>query len=283
MKFGSQLLARTSALHPWRTVGVWVFLVITAGILSSQLLGSALTTSVRFTDSPESTRAAALIEEVRGGSADTEFVIISSDELTARDPAFVAYVSLVQDTVASLDDNVVVGVGSYLTSDGPVSESGHTVLLPVVLSGEGSDVTSGNAERLGEAIDAISQPVGFETLVAGPQTVSNDVNKVAEEDLATGEMIGIAVALVVLIIVFGTVVSGVIPIVLGVVSIAVSMGLAAVLGQVFELNFFITNMITMIGLAVGIDYSLFIVSRYREERAAGLDKFDAIVRSGGTA
>ena len=283
MKFGSQSLARTSALHPWRTVGVWVFLVITAGILSSQLLGSALTTSVRFTDSPESTRAAALLEEVRGGSADTEFVIISNDELTARDPEFVAYVSLVQDTVASLDESVVAGVGSYLTSDGPVSESGHTALLPVVLSGEDSDVTSGNAERLGEAIDAIRQPAGFETLVAGPQTVSNDVNKVAEEDLATGEMIGIAVALVVLIIVFGTVVSGVIPIVLGLVSIAVSMGLAAVLGQVFELNFFITNMITMIGLAVGIDYSLFIVSRYREERAAGLDKVDAIVRSGGTA
>jgi RND superfamily putative drug exporter len=283
MKFGPQSLARTSALHPWRTVGVWVFLVITAGILSSQLLGSALTTSVRFTDNPESARATALLEDVRGESANTEFIIISNEELTAGDPEFVAYVKTVQDRAASLGDAVVVSVGSYLTLDGPVSESGHTALLPVLLTGEDSDAASGNAETLGDAVDTISEPVGFVTLVAGSQTVSNDVNKVAEEDLAKGEMIGIAVALIVLIVVFGTVVSGVIPIMLGVVSIAVSMGLAAVLGQVFELNIFITNMITMIGLAVGIDYSLFIVSRYREERAAGLDKVDAIVRSGGTA
>ncbi|MEN8237959.1 MAG: MMPL family transporter [Actinomycetota bacterium] len=283
MRLGTQSIARMSAMYPWRTLGAWVVLVAVAGILSAQLLGSALTTSVNFTNNPESARAAALIEELRGESANTEFVIISNDSLTADDPEFAAYVGSVQNAVASLDPTVIAGVGSYLTLDGPVSDSGHTALLPVRLSGEDVDVASGNAEILGETIDAIEQPAGFETLVAGPQTVSNDVNTVAEEDLATGEMIGIAVALVVLVLVFGTVVSGVIPIVLGVVSIAVSMGLAALLGQVFELSFFITNMITMIGLAVGIDYSLFIISRYREERVAGLDKVDAIVRSGGTA
>ena len=283
MRIGTQSFARTSALHPWRTLGVWVILVITAGILSSQLLGSALTTSVSFTDNPESARAAALIEEVRGESVNTEFIVISHDTLTADDPAFAAYVGDVQDTVRSLDAAVIIGVGSYLTLDGPVSVSGHTALLPVTLAGEDTDAASDNAEILGGVIDEVNQPTGFETLVAGPQTVANDVNRVAEEDLATGEMIGIAVALIVLVLVFGTVFSGVIPIVLGVVSIAVAMGLAALVGQVFELSFFVTNMITMIGLAVGIDYSLFIVSRYREERAAGLDKIDAIVRSGGTA
>jgi RND superfamily putative drug exporter len=264
-------------------VGIWVVLVATAGILSAQLLGSALTTSVGFTDNPESARAAALIKEVRGESATSEFIIVSHDTLTVDSPAFAAYVGDVQATVGSLDSTAVVDVGSYLTLDGPVSESGHTALLPVTLAGEGSDAASGNAEILGGTIDEINQPVGFETLVAGPQSVANDINKVAEEDLATGEMIGIAVALVVLVLVFGTVVSGVLPIIVGVVSIAVSMGLATLVGQVFELSFFVTNMITMIGLAVGIDYSLFIVSRYREERAAGLDKIDAIVSAGGTA
>lgn len=283
MRIGTQSLARTSAIHPWRTLGIWVILVITAGILSSQLLGSALTASVSFTDNPESARAAALIEDIRGESANTEFIVISNDGLTAEDPDFVGYVGAVQAAIGSLDPTVVVGVGSYLTLDGPVSESGHTALLPVTLAGADSDAASGNAEILGETIDEIVQPEGFETLVAGPHTVSNDVNRVAEEDLATGEMIGIGVALIVLVLVFGTVVSGAIPIVLGVVSIAVSMGLAALVGQVFELSFFVTNMIAMIGLAVGIDYSLFIVSRYREERAGGLDKVDAIVRSGGTA
>ena len=66
-------------------------------------------------------------------------------------------------------------------------------------------------------------------------------------------------------------------------SILLAMGITAVVGQFMDLSFFITNMITMIGLAMGIDYSLFVVSRYREERAAGRDKIDAIGRSGSTA
>ncbi|MFP5319777.1 MAG: MMPL family transporter, partial [Acidimicrobiia bacterium] len=66
-------------------------------------------------------------------------------------------------------------------------------------------------------------------------------------------------------------------------AIAIAVGLVAVAGQVSEFSFFVTNMITMMGLAVGIDYSLFVVSRYREERARGLDKLDAIEASGATA
>ncbi|GMR02312.1 MAG: MMPL family transporter [Acidimicrobiia bacterium] len=283
MALGTEALARASARKPWRTLGVWVVVLITAAVLSSQLLGSALTTSVSFTDNPESDQAAALIEEVRGESANTEFVVISNDTVTAADPGYVAYVAEVQSEVAALGPDVVYGVGSYLTQDGPVSESGRTALLPVTIAGSDPDTVSGNAELVVEAVDAIEAPDGYTALVAGPQTVANDINRVAEEDLRTGEMIGIAVALVVLVLVFGTVASGIIPIVLGIASIAVAMGLAALVGQVFELSFFVTNMISMIGLAVGIDYSLFIVSRYREERARGLEKIDAIARAGSTA
>ena len=74
-----------------------------------------------------------------------------------------------------------------------------------------------------------------------------------------------------------------IPIILGVMAIAIALGAAALFGLGFDLPFFIANIITMIGLAVGIDYSLFIVSRYREERADGLDELDAIARTGATA
>ena len=74
-----------------------------------------------------------------------------------------------------------------------------------------------------------------------------------------------------------------IPLLLAVFSIVLALGAAALVGQAFQLNFFIENMITMIGLAVGIDYSLFVISRYREERAMGLEKLDAIERAGRTA
>ncbi len=283
MAFGTESLARSSARHPWRTVGIWVVLLALAGIVTSQLLGSALTTEVTFTNHPESIVALDLIEEVRGEATDTELVVIEHDTLTVADGAYGEFVAQVEATVASLGSDVVASVGSYLSETGPVSESGAAVLLPVVLAGENADAVSASAEEVQATVDEIAVPDGFTMVVAGPQTLANDFNTIAEEDLATGEMIGIGVALVVLVIVFGTVVSGLIPIVLGVVSIAVALGITALIGQVFELSFFVTNMISMIGLAVGIDYSLFIVSRYREEREAGFEKIDAIVRSGATA
>ncbi|MGB7861656.1 MAG: MMPL family transporter, partial [Acidimicrobiia bacterium] len=204
-----------------------------------------------------------------------------SETATALEPEYIAYVDEVQRELASAA--AVDNVGSYLTEDGPVSESGSTVLLPVTLNGSDPDDYATNAETVGEIVAGIPAPDGFEALVAGPSTLNNDFNRIAEEDLRTGETIGVAVALVVLVFVFGSIASGVVPIILGVVAIAVSMGLAALVGQAFDLSFFITNMITMIGLAVGIDYSLFIVSRYREEREKGFEKIDAIGRAGATA
>src|SRR3970282_711306 len=145
------------------------------------------------------------------------------------------------------------------------------------------DVIGDNAELLKEAVAGVSAPDGLRGLIGGPATLPHAFTQSAEEDLRTGEAVGIGVALVVLVLVFGIVASGVIPIILAVVAIAIAMGLAALVGQFFDLSFFITNMITMIGLAVGIDYSLFIVSRYREERGHGLEKLDAIERAGATA
>ena len=90
-------------------------------------------------------------------------------------------------------------------------------------------------------------------------------------------------ALIVLLVVLGAVVAGLIPLVLAAFSIAIAMGATALAGHVVDFSFFVQNMITMIGLAVGIDYSLFIVARYREERLHGREKLEAIGRAGATA
>jgi uncharacterized membrane protein YdfJ with MMPL/SSD domain len=281
MAIGIESLARGSAKRPWLTVGIWVVLLGIAGWLSSQLLGGALTTNIEFTDQPESAQAQTLIDDARGGGDDTEYVLVTSETSSVGDAAFAGFVEGIQSSVSVVDG--VTSVGSYLTSDGPVSESGRTVLLPVAIGNEDRDAAGDIAAAVKSTVASIEAPEGISAHVAGPATLSNDFNSISEEDLRTGEMIGVAVALVVLVLVFGTVASGVIPIVLGVVAIAIAMGLAALVGQAFDLSFFITNMITMIGLAVGIDYSLFIVSRYREERSAGFDKIDAISRTGATA
>ena len=91
------------------------------------------------------------------------------------------------------------------------------------------------------------------------------------------------IALVILLVVFGAVVAAGLPIVLSLIAITVAVALTALVGQTFDVSVFAINMISMMGLATGIDYSLFIISRYREERALGRGKIDAITVTGGTA
>ena len=123
----------------------------------------------------------------------------------------------------------------------------------------------------------------FQFYLVGENTIEYTFAHLAEEDLLTGETIGISVALIILAVIFGYVISAIIPIILAIVSIFVSLGIVSVIGQVVDLNDFVPNIIAMMGLAVGIDYCLFILSRYREERDLGLDKQAAIVSSGSTA
>ena len=91
------------------------------------------------------------------------------------------------------------------------------------------------------------------------------------------------IALIILLLVFGAVVAAGLPILLSLLAITLAVGLTALVGQTFSVSVFAINMISMMGLATGIDYSLFIISRFREERARGRDKLDAIAVTGGTA
>jgi RND superfamily putative drug exporter len=84
-------------------------------------------------------------------------------------------------------------------------------------------------------------------------------------------------------VVFGSIIAALVPIGMGIFAITVALGITALVGQLVQFNLFVTNIISMIGLAVGIDYSLFIVSRFREERKKGLEKLDAIGAAGATA
>ena len=105
----------------------------------------------------------------------------------------------------------------------------------------------------------------------------------SQEDLEKGESIGVPIALLILIVVLGALAITAMQLVMAIVPIVVAIGISALVGTFFELSLFVTNIITMIGLAVGIDYSLFVLSRYREERSLGLDRIDAVGRAGSTA
>ncbi|HET7235631.1 MAG TPA: MMPL family transporter [Actinomycetota bacterium] len=159
-----------------------------------------------------------------------------------------------------------------------VAADGTTTLVPVPIS----EISAENVEALREVASRASNET-FRVQVAGQAALFADMMQLAEEDMRSSEAIGLMVALVVLIVVFGSIVAAVLPIVMSLFAIGVALGLVALVGQLFQFNLFAQNIITMVGLAVGIDYSLFIVSRYREERKKGFEKLEAIGRSGATA
>jgi putative drug exporter of the RND superfamily len=275
-------VARACARHPWRTLALWgVALVLSIGAIAG-LLGETLTTEGEMTNDPESYRAYDLIEEHFPPSNDyvNELVVVRSRTTEVGDPAFRAKV---EELAAAIEDTgvVVLPVRTwYGTSDRSlVAPGGRATVIPIGLTGDAEE----NVERVIEVVDA-AEGGAFETAITGEFTADRDFSTLSEEDLQQGELqFGLPVALIVLLLVFGAVVAGLLPVLVALVSIVVALGLTALLGQAFDLSVFVVNMISGMGLALGIDYSLFVVSRYREERRLGNEKLDAIGTVGSTA
>ena len=281
----TELLARVSARRPWLTIGAWVALVIIASALNVNLLESATTTEFRLAGSFESEQATALLaERLPASQAITEIVVVQSESLTVDDPAFRAKVDSVFTGILALGSDIVAGGAHYylLNDDRIVSADRKTTVMAVLMTGSLAEAELNIEDVLG-VIEQNNASDGFRVLIVGPASVSYESLEFAREDLEQGERFGIPVALIILLVLFGAVVAALAPIGLAVVAIAIALGLVALIGQVFELSFFVTLMVTMIGLAVGIDYSLFIISRFREEMRRGLSTREAVAKTGDTA
>jgi RND superfamily putative drug exporter len=277
-------IAGWSARRPWLVIGLWAAALVAAIAAIAFLLPDGLTTEERLTNNPESQRADAFLEDWRGEDHSEEVVIVRSDSLTVDDPAFRQRVEALHAGVQALGPAIVAESTQYYESGDAslVSEDRRTTLVPIVMAGDELDAH----DNIGQVLDSVEQANtggDFEVLVAGNASIGHEIQHIAESDLQRGEMIGISIALVVLLLVFGALTAAIVPIVLGVVAIAIAIGITAVIGQATPVSFFVTNVITMMGLAVGIDYALFIVSRYREERSRGLEKHMALRASGATA
>ena len=280
-----ETFTRWVARKPWIVVGGWLALLIVGIILSNALLSDALITDDRVRNNPESEQASSLIKarlgESDGSPTMSEMVIVRSKTLTVDDPAFQSFIDeLFVDLVALGEDVVSGGMHYYLTDDASlVSSDRHTTLIFLFMPPDALE----KVDQIHEIVDSAGDLGSFEIFVAGTPTITEELFEVAERDLRTGETIGISVAMITLVLVFGAVAAALIPIVLAIIAIGVAIGATAIAGQFMDLSFFVTNMITMMGLAVGIDYSLFIVARFREERTNGLEKVDAIAKAGTTA
>jgi uncharacterized membrane protein YdfJ with MMPL/SSD domain len=146
-----------------------------------------------------------------------------------------------------------------------------TAMLPL-RSEQSSDRQIDSATDLREALDPGVATAGVTTYLAGQPTIWAGMQELSKEDLAKAEAGGFPIVAIILLVVFGSLAAAALPLALGFVSVIVTGALIYFLSLQMETSVFVTNMASMIGIGVAIDYSLFILARYREERARGLDK-----------
>ena len=142
-----------------------------------------------------------------------------------------------------------------------LSEDGASTLAVVYLTKEVESAVEDSA-RLADAVDA---PAGVEVQVTGIPQLYHEFNQKIEQDLVMAETISLPIALLILLAVFGTLVAAGLPLLIAALAMPTVFAVIALLASVMEMSIFVNNLATMIGLALAIDYSLFMVSRFREE------------------
>jgi uncharacterized membrane protein YdfJ with MMPL/SSD domain len=274
----TEKLARSASLHPWRTFAGWIAAVVVALGLAVTLLPGNLTTNGHVTGNPESRQAERLFADRfppdRKGI--DELVVVRSGTATVDDPTFRRFVD---GLVAQGKSSGVIANAStyYSTHDRSlVSSDRHAALITIQRKAD--------VDPLLRVVERSDGRNGFSAVMTGEGTLDHDFNQLSQHDLKSGELqVGLPAALVVLILVFGTLVAGLVPLFMAVISIIVALGLCAIVAGTVTVSVFLINMLTGMGLALGIDYSLFVVSRYREERGRGRTELDAVAAAGATA
>jgi len=209
----------------------------------------------------EAGRAADLLADRFGEQATTLFVIFTDPAGDAASPEFQ---ETVREAVAPLADEAIVEeILTFEDVGDPsfVSRDGRRTFALLRLNEE-AEAAVDDSEHLASLVDA---PPEVETIVTGIPIVQFEFNEVVEQDLVRAEIISLPIALLILLAVFGTLVGAALPIAIAGMALPTSLAAIGLLANVTEMSIFVSNVTTMIGLALSIDYALFMVSRFREE------------------
>jgi uncharacterized membrane protein YdfJ with MMPL/SSD domain len=209
----------------------------------------------------EEQQAAERLADRFGEQASTTLVVFTDPAGDAARPEFQRTVSETLDPIA--DDPLVDQITTY--GDSPVdellSEDGTKTLAVITLTED----EEAAVEEAAALTDQIHAPADVDTLVTGIPQLYHEFNGEIEDDLLQAELISLPLALVILLAVFGTLVGAVLPLLIAGIALPSAFALVSLLAGFTEVSVFVTNLASMIGLALAIDYSLFMVSRFREE------------------
>jgi uncharacterized membrane protein YdfJ with MMPL/SSD domain len=272
-------MGRWSAAHRKTAIFGWL-----AFVLVALVLGNAVGTKQlddEDTAPGESGRAAQIIDRGNYDETASETVIIQSPSASATSPEFEAVVDEVVDRVSGFEG--VTDVRSPADDPTLVSEDGRSALVQFELADE--DDTA--VDRIDPILDSLSGAQeanpGFTVEAFGDASAAKALDETVAEDFQRAELFAIPLTLGILLLVFGALVAAAIPLVLGLTAVAAALGLAAIPSQVFPMDEAASSVILLIGLAVGVDYSLFYLKREREERSAGRDPRAALEVAAATS
>jgi len=285
-KNGTFRLTPTARISVWSSTHRWWVLAATVVVLALGVAASA-TFEVKLQDGDggvgESDAGAQILNErfPRGSSA-SEQLLFSHGELTVDDPAYQARVSALVEQLGALPQ---VRSVDYDVSDPSMVSDDRLVLRAEVVVDREVEVDGHRADAILDAVAdarAAAEADGYTIAIVGNLTLRRELNQMVDEDFDSILFISLGLGLIIMLLAFRAVVAAVIPLVLAVGAITIASGIAAAVSQVYSLNESYSEMILLLGLAVGIDYSLFIVSRFRFEREAGRPKLEAIAVASNT-
>ncbi len=245
----------------WWVLAAWAVLLILALPLAPQVSG-VLQAGGFSSDQLESARARHALETELGLPPSALAVVLHSDALQAGDPAFeIAAAAAIADLATAPH---VVRVVPHTIAPRQVSADRHTAYDVVLL-----DFAPDDSPRAIPIVEPLlRQQPGVSAVLAGGPAFYGDVQAVSESDLRRSELISLPLAALALIVVFGSLVAAAVPLLVGGAAVIVALAAIFLLASVTPMSIFVLNLATLLGLGLGVDYSLLMTSRFREEAAA---------------
>lgn len=254
------------ARRRWWVLSVWGVLLVASAAAYPHLISSLVAADYSVTGS-DSAKVAHLIQtDFTAAGAEQDVIVFDSATLTAGDPAYRETVDRVlasvrgKPGVASLLGPYEPGAGAQISSDK------HAALASLGLNGNDRE----RGQRAKDLQDTVATAAGngaVKAYLTGYSPAANDLTEVENTDVERAESIGVPVAFVVLLLAFGALVAAFVPLLVAVVSLTATFGVLSALTAVTTFDAFLISIVTMLGVGVAIDYSLFVTSRFREELA----------------
>jgi RND superfamily putative drug exporter len=264
--------------------------VLVLGVTWGTGVFGAMTSSGFDDPGSESAAAKARIEQTVGRTGADVVVLYRYGGRPVSDPAFRA---AVEEHLAGLPERLVRSVTTAwssgasrssgpASSSGLVSDDGRATYAVVGLTGTGDDAVMDAYDEIEPALrDA---PDGLDVRLGGTAAISSDITTQVGEDIAKAEQLSMPIVLVLLVVIFGGLVAASLPLAIGGLAILGAFLMLRLLTLVTDVSVFAINIVTMLGLGLAIDYALFVVSRFREERRLpGATTESALARTMATA